>query len=206
MNPSFHGFSGLFTLLAAMAFAVQWVASARTEQQKRFEDYRSELLVVDNEVQRIDASISRQSEALNTVEAFYEAWVPEIVKCEDSDALISAMIVDAYALNLVLVKKGVKFAEPIEYRGRSGTADIIELTVAGRYDRLVRYLDRLRTAYPFLTTEKIDFSVQDASVQLTLAISSCQLVIPESDRPSSESGDEIESLQWAEINDEEIDS
>ena len=116
------------------------------------------------------------------------------------------MIVDAYALNLVLVKKGVQHAEPIEFLGRAGTVDRIELTVAGRYDRLVRFLDRLRTAYPFLATKRINFAVQDANVQLTLVISSCQLTIPESDRPSLRPDGETGSLGWAEIDDEETKS
>ncbi len=181
MKSPLQGIISLIVILGGIAFAVQWVAQAQNKRLDQLDQYQSKLHSMDVSIARLDKRIAKESESLHEVEPFYHAWIPEIQKCTDADSLISAMLVDAYALNLVPMKKAVKREDAVEFRGRMGTSDRINVAVAGRYDRLVRFLDRIRRNYPFLNLQRVRLSVNDANVVMSLELSSCRLKIPQED-------------------------
>lgn len=201
MNSKIQGLIALLIILAGVGFAVQALARSSGAHQKKLEQYRAELRSMDASITRLDQQIANENAALTHAENFYRAWIPEINKCRDSDMLISEILVNAYALNLVTMKKEVTHDEPVEYRGRMGVRDKIEVSVAGRYDRLVLFLDRIRRHYPFLSVDAIDFSINDANVAMSLEMSNCQLTIPKEDLEEFDPDDSTEV--WTQTGDEE---
>ena len=192
----------LFIILAIMGLSVQLVARANGRYIEKLEICRGELRAMDVAIARHGHRIAKERESLTDAEAFYHAWLPEIHKCQDSDSLISTLLVDAYALNLVPMNKEVKQNETVEFQGRMGVKDRIEIAVAGRYDRLVRYLDLIRRNYPFLKFNQIEFSVNDVNVLMNVEISSCKFSIPEADLRDLDLVEDTQQ-QWTQVNEEE---
>lgn len=203
MRTLAQGATGCLMILLALLGTFRWTASAKEASAKQAETLRAEIQIIDAVIKRLDHRIIGERASFHQAESFYQRWLPEIYRCEDSDQLVSDLIVDAYALNLILMKKGVTHDESVDLRGRSGTLDRLKITLAGRYDRLVRYLDRIRTSYPFLTVESVDFEIREATVHLTLEIGKFDVEIPENDRAILESNGEWNTQQWAEVNDDD---
>lgn len=207
MDQSTHspiqGMIALLAILIGLGMAVQAVARANGDKLRRLEDLGGELRAMDDAISRLDTRIADESKSLTKVDGFYHAWIPEIQKCQNSDALISDMMVEAYALNLVPLKNEVQRAKTFEFRGHMGKRDLIEVSVAGRYDRLVRFLDRIRRHYPFLSVDQLSFTVSDANVTLSLEMSNCNLTIPQADLEELEALDGNGTRQWARSLEEE---
>lgn len=201
MKIPLKGIISLFAILGGVGLSIQFAAQAKGQRAVALKQLQTELSTMDNVIARLDHRISEEGQSLTSQDVFYQAWLGEIVKCVDSDALISSMLVDAYALNLVPMKKEVHSGETVEFRGRQGVQDRIEVSVAGRYDRLVRFLDRLRRNYPFLTCNRIKFSVSDATVVMSLELHNCQLELPEADVAELAESEDIGDGTWTQSND-----
>jgi hypothetical protein len=176
-----QGFVPLVMTLVGLGIGIHFMQEAKGHklaeltQRKRISESMAQ------SIQRLDREIKEQSSSLSQVEDFYRAWLPHIQRCQDSDALIAEILVEAYRLDLVPMSKEVKNDQKVTFRGRKGQLDQIDLSVSGRYDRLVRFVNGLRKSYPFLRIERIAFSEIEGTLQLSMVLSACKLVPPDAE-------------------------
>ncbi len=198
-----QGIFPLLIILGLLGFSVQAMHRVKCERIEQRGSKERELQLLDTKIALLDQRIQEERRTPYEIERFYSAWVPEIDKCRDPDSLIAAILVEAYRLNLVPLKKELMRDQEFEFRGRDGKRDRIRVRVAGRYDRLVRFVDQLRQEYPFMRIDNIEFSVAEANVQLELGMSSCQLNVPESDLLEMKQLNEAEEMEFVETQNEE---
>ncbi len=192
-----QGFFPLILILVGLGAGIKMLNSAKASQIQVLNGLKEQQVALDQSMDRHDVEIRREGASLEEMESFYQAWVPEIQKCQDSDALIAGILVEAYQLDLVPMKKEVHNDIKTTFRGKKGSLDRIELSVSGRYDRLVRFVDGLRRNYPFLRAEKLGFSVNESTVLLTMVLSACKLEVPDTDLQEWLALDELENGKFA---------